>query len=205
MLDVGRFVSGLPGAVSLVAAWPVSALAVFSLGGLWLAIWRTRWRLWGLAPMAGAILLAMLSRGPDILVAADAATVALRGGDGLLYFAPHPRDAYAAREWLTRDGDAREPDEAEAHLRCDGLGCVAPTPDGLIALSRRPEALGDDCARAVIVIAAFAIPDCPGPRRMIDRADAARDGGYAITLTPLRIESVARARGRRPWSVNSGE
>ena len=198
MLDVGRWVSGLPGAVSLVAAWPVGALAVFSLGGLWLVIWRTRWRVWGLAPMAGAIVFAMLSRGPDILVAADAETVALRGGDGLLYFAPHPRDAYAARDWLTRDGDARDPEEA--HLRCDGLGCVAPTPDGLIALSRRPKALGDDCARAVIVIAAFAVSDCAGPRRLIDRYSAARGGGYAIMLTPLRIESVAQARGRRPWS-----
>ena len=203
MLDVGGWVSGLPGAVSLVAAWPVGALAVFSLGGLWLAIWRRRWRLWGLAPMAGAALLALLSRGPDVLAAADAATVALRGEDGRLYFAPHPRDAYAARDWLTRDGDAREPQEAP--LRCDGLGCVARTPDGLIALSRRPEALGDDCRRAVMLIAALDVTDCAGPRWWTDRKRAAKGGGYAIRLTPLHIESVAQARGQRPWSVNTAE
>jgi competence protein ComEC len=205
MLDAGAWVSGLPGAVSLVAAWPVSALAVFSLGGLWLAIWRRRWRLWGLLPMAGAILLAMLSRGPDMLVAADAATMALRGGDGRLYFAPHPRDTYAARDWLERDGDARDFHEAQAALRCDGWGCVSPTAAGLIALSRRPAALDDDCARAAIVIAAFDVSDCVGPKILIDPTRASRDGGYAIGLAPLQIESVAQVRGARPWSVSSGE
>ena len=37
MLAVGRFVSGLPGAVSIVSAWPMAALVLLSLGGLWIA------------------------------------------------------------------------------------------------------------------------------------------------------------------------
>ncbi|MGN6515465.1 MAG: ComEC/Rec2 family competence protein, partial [Rhizomicrobium sp.] len=54
MLAVGRWVSALPGAVSITAAWPVSAIVLLSLGGLWIAIWRTRLRWLGVVPvMAG--------------------------------------------------------------------------------------------------------------------------------------------------------
>jgi competence protein ComEC len=65
MVDLGRWVSGLPGAVSLSQAMPLSALVLISLGGLWLAIWRRRWRWLGLAPMAvgrGANLACALAR-----------------------------------------------------------------------------------------------------------------------------------------------
>ncbi len=51
MLAMGRWVSGLPGAVSVMPAWPVSALVLVSLGGLWLGLWRKSWRWLGLAPM----------------------------------------------------------------------------------------------------------------------------------------------------------
>jgi hypothetical protein len=40
MLAMGRWVSGLPGAVWIAPVFPVSALALLSLGGLWIAIWQ---------------------------------------------------------------------------------------------------------------------------------------------------------------------
>jgi competence protein ComEC len=96
MLAVGRFVSGLPGAVSRAPAMPLSALVAIALGGLWLAIWRGGLRWWGLAGMALGALLALLAPRPDMLVGADARTVALRGPDGLLHFAGRPPDRFAA-------------------------------------------------------------------------------------------------------------
>jgi competence protein ComEC len=198
MLEAGGWVSGLPGAVSPVAAWPMAALVVLSLGGLWILIWRGRWRWLGLLPLAGAVIFAMLARGPDLLVASDAATVAMRGNDGKLGFVGKVRDAYAADEWLERDGDAGPRQIAPA--RCDGWGCVLRSKGGIIAISQRYEALADDCANAAIVIAAFDVRDCTGPKLVIDRSRAMRDGAYAIRLSPLRVESVAQARGKRPWS-----
>jgi competence protein ComEC len=46
MLAMGRFVSGLPGAVTPSRAYPATALALIALGGLWLFIWRKSWRWW---------------------------------------------------------------------------------------------------------------------------------------------------------------
>jgi competence protein ComEC len=86
MVAMGRWVSGLPGAVSLMPAMPLSALLAISLGGLWLAIWRTRWRWWGMGPLIVGAALAWFAPRPDMLVASDGVTIAVRGPDGLLHF-----------------------------------------------------------------------------------------------------------------------
>jgi competence protein ComEC len=206
MVAMGRWVSSLPGAVSLSSAMPLSALVLVSLGGLWLTIWRTSWRWWGgLALLAGA-LLAGFARQPDMLVARDAMTIAVRGSDGLLHFLRTPKDKFAAREWLKRDGDGRDIAEAVGMpgLRCDGLGCVVNRPP-MIAAGLRPEALAEDCARAVVVISA-AMGHCKGPAIVIDQKAAADGQGWQVTLSsPPTATSVRDWRGNRPWVPNAAE
>jgi competence protein ComEC len=208
MLAVGRFVSGLPGAVSIMPAWPMPALVILSLGGLWIAIWRRGWRWLGLIPMAAGVAVAMATPAPDLLVARDAVTVAVRGNDGLLRFVRPARDDYSAGEWLKRDGDERESDAAVATpaqgVRCDAYGCIAKARGGtLVAVPSRIDALAEDCARAAIVVSAVpARQFCKGPALVIDRVDVARNGPYAVWLgPPMRVETVEGERGSRPWSA----
>jgi competence protein ComEC len=203
-------VSGLPGAVSTVSAWPVATIVLISAGGLWIALWRKRWRWLGVVPATVGVTLALLARGPDILISRDASTVAVRGNDGVLRLVRKADDAYSADEWLKRDGDARVATDAIATpaqgVRCDTYGCIAKGRDGtLIAASARIEALEEDCARAAIVVSALpADRDCKGPRLVIDKFDIARAGGYAVWLgDPLRVETVEGERGVRPWSGQS--
>src|SRR6185312_4487905 len=206
MLKMGRFVSGLPGAISTVPAWPVGALVLISLGGLWVFLWRRNWRWLGLAPMAAGFVLAMLWRAPDVLVARDAATVAVRGSDGVLRLVRPARDDYSADAWLKRDGDVHDADEAVAApangVRCDGYGCIAHAPDGtLVAAVSRIDALAEDCANAAIVVSSVpAGRACRGPKLVIDRFDVAREGGYAVYLPELSVLTVEGERGTRPWS-----
>ncbi len=200
MVALGRFVSGLPGAVSLAPAMPLPALLLISLGGLWLAIWRRAWRWFGLAPVALGAVLAWVQPLPDMLVAADAATIAIRGDDGRLAFVRKPRDKYAARDWLRRDGDDRDITDAVGlpGLKCDGLGCVAMKGKILIAASLRPEALAEDCARAAVVVSTAQAQDCKGPAVVIDQKTAGE--GWRITLSPVPAAvSVRSYRGERPW------
>ncbi len=105
MLALGRFVSGLPGAVSLTPSFSRAALVLMVLGGLWLLIWRRSWRWWGLVPILAGVVLALATPGYDLLIAPDARTVALRGPSGLLHFVRPPKDRYTATRWLQRDGD----------------------------------------------------------------------------------------------------
>jgi competence protein ComEC len=204
MVDMGRWVSGLPGSVSLVSAMPLAALVLMALGGLWLAIWRKHWRWWGAAPMLIGVILAFLAPRPDMLVASDAVTIAVRGDDGLLHFVRKPRNSFVAREWLKRDGDSRDLAQAIGMpgLRCDGLGCVVNRPP-VIAAGVRPEALAEDCARAVVVINA-AIGPCNGPVVVIDQKMAADGQGWSITLlSPPSATSVRAWRGMRPWVADT--
>ncbi len=207
MLAVGRWVSHLPGSVSIVAAWPVEALALISLGGLWIALWRQRWRWFGLLPLAAGVVAAFAVRPPDLLVARDGLTVAVRGRDGLLHLLGAPADKYSAAEWLKRTGDDRLPSDAIATpadgVRCDEFGCISRRHDGMfIAAVRRQDALAEDCSRAAILVSAFPLRGrCSGPKLTIDRLDVARHGAYAVRFSnPPEIETAQEERGRRPWS-----
>jgi competence protein ComEC len=201
MLGMGRWVSGLPGAVTLSPAMPMSALILISLGGLWLAVWRKAWRWWGLAPMLAGVGLATFAPLPDMLVAGDGMTVAIRGEDGLLHFVKKPADKFAARDWLKRDGDGRDITDAVgvSGLSCDGLGCVTRGPIP-IAISQYPESLDEDCVRAKIVVSAAKAFICKGAAVVIDQKAAQVGEGWRVTLSPTPTAiSVRELRGERPW------
>jgi competence protein ComEC len=201
MVAMGRWVSGLPGAVSLAPAMPLSALVLVSLGGLWLTLWQRGWRWLGLVPILLGAFLAYIAPLPDMLVAPDAATIAIRGGDGLLHFVRKPLDKYAARDWLRRDGDGRDIADAVGlpGLQCDGLGCVV-TKNVVIAASLRPEALDEDCVRAQIVVSAAQAKNCKGPAVVIDQRAAEQGEGWRVTLSTIPTAISVRAlRGMRPW------
>lgn len=203
MLRLGRWVSGLPGAVTVTPAFPLSALVSITLGGLWILLWRLSWRWWGLLPLLAGIVLALFAPRPDMMIAADARTIALRGADGLLHFTRSPKDRFAATRWLLRDGDGRDWRDAVTHsnFRCDGLGCVAKQSGLVIAISSRPEALDEDCGQADIVVSAAPLMSCKKPRLALGAGEIATGGGYAITLSPLRAISVNQQRGVRPWVI----
>jgi len=211
MVAMGNWVAHLPGAVTLSPAMPMPALLLITTGGLWLMIWRKGWRWWGLLPVLLGALVAWRATAADMLVAADGRTVAIRGTDGLLHFVRKPSDKYAARDWLRRDGDARDIADAVGvpAMTCDGVGCVTKAPKGisaLIAVSFRPESLAEDCDRAQVLFSAVVAADCKGPIVMIDQKAAGNGEGWSITLSPApAAESVRQYRGERPWVVNISE
>ncbi len=139
---------------------------------------------------------------PDLLVARDGLTAALRTSDGALKLFRPAKDKYSAAEWLKRDGDARTLDDAVAGradgVSCDAYGCIARKAGFVIADVARIDALAEDCATATIVILATPSPQkCVGPKLVID--DATKAGGYAVWLgAPLRVETVAHDRGAPP-------
>jgi competence protein ComEC len=209
MLALGGWVAGLPGAVSLAPAMPLSALLAISGGGLWLAVWRGRRRWLGLGGLVAGAVLAIVAPRPAMLVSPDGQTVAIRADDGLLHFPVAPKDRFAAREWLRRDGDARTLKQATgmAEARCDGVGCVVRQKGRVIALSKRPEASADDCGQARILVTALVLSlPCTGPALVIDGVAAEKAEGLAVSLSPLAAQTVRQVRGQRPWvpKLNTG-
>ena len=73
-----------------------------------------------------------------------------------------------------------------------------------MAVAQRPTAFADDCRRASILVAPIASPkSCLAPKAVVDFFAARREGTRALYIEAdgrIRVETVAQARGQRPWS-----
>ena len=208
MLDIAAWTAALPGAAVLVPRPPVATLGLSLVGGLWMALWTTRWRWLGLAPIAIGLILAAVHRQPDILIEARGQIIAVRGEDDRLALSPWRRDRWVTSGWLRGAGQA-DPAPwpaagmfASAALRCDRLGCIVDRDGHRIALARHAEALPEDCERADLVISYPRIEHCANGTPLIGPEALRMSGGLAIWLKPgaIRMRSVREVRGERPWT-----
>jgi competence protein ComEC len=88
-------------------------------------------------------------------------------------------------------------------FRCDAQGCTARVKGVLLAVANSPVALRDDCAAAGMLVLRFPRPrGCSPPGPVIDVEDLRTSGAHALYVEDgrVRIETVARARGDRPWA-----
>src|SRR5665648_247810 len=205
MIGAAQWVASWPGAVSILPRMSGTALALMVLGGLWLCLWRTRMRAGGLVIIAAGLALAPAGNRPDVLIEREGATAALRSTSGNLVFPPATAASYSVENWLLADGDDRDAEAAagEGDFRCDPLGCIGRVKGKTVALIRHPGALEEDCRVADIVIAPFTIgKKCPAARVILDRRMLKAEGAHALYIEGLsiRTETVAAARGRRPWA-----
>jgi competence protein ComEC len=206
-------VAALPGAVARVPEIPQGSFALMVAGGLWLTLWQRRWRALGLVAIgSGALLAAVGSERPDLLVGGEGTLIAVRGADGRLAAHGQRRGGYALSRWLEHDGDARTPREAlrTKAWRCDGTGCTSEVKGLAVAVTTHSAALAEDCSRAVILVSPeLNASGCTTPRVVIDRTALKREGAHALFVEQssdggpprLRIDTVAGGRGVRPWSA----
>ena len=205
MVATGSWVASFPGAVSVLPQISGSALVLIVLGGLWLCLWQTRTRALGLVIAAAGLALAPQAERPDVLIEREGATAALRSGNGNLVFPPATAAGYSVDNWLLADGDERDAASvADAGVfRCDQLGCIGMVKGKTVALVRHPGALEEDCRLADIVIAPFTLgKKCRAARVIVDRRMLKAYGAHALYIEGLsiRTETVAAARGHRPWA-----
>jgi competence protein ComEC len=210
MVAVSRWVAALPGAVGRMAAFGAAPLVAASLGIILMGLLRTPLRWSGALLLAGAIIWGLSVRQPDILIAGDGESVAVRGSDGKLHLIRAGRDSFQLREWLAADADPRDGRGASlgTGVSCDDTGCVTPLADGrLVALALRIEALADDCSRAALVVTVRPAPsDCAA--MVVDRERLARQGALALTRRGdgFAVQAVRVRSTDRPWSpATAGE
>ncbi|HVX92059.1 MAG TPA: ComEC/Rec2 family competence protein [Xanthobacteraceae bacterium] len=204
MTRVALWVANLPGAVGRVHAFGTGPLVLGTAGLVVICLLRTPLRWSGGALVALACALALGTPQPDVLVAPGGEAFAVRGADGRLSILKVRSDAFAAREWLAADADARLPNDPNLReaFACDDAGCLARLADGsLVSVALTPEALAEDCRRAALVLSPrTAPPDCPA--HVIDRSVWRAGGAQALRRTGNGWEIVpARPGGLdRPWA-----
>jgi competence protein ComEC len=205
MVWCANAVAGLPGAVGRVPAIPTYAFALMVVGGLWFALWGGRWRFLGVVPIALGLMLAPTGRRPDVLIGRGADLVAVRGADGAQSALAGRGSGFELARWLEHDGDRRKAADVGkgTAFRCDSRGCTAMVKGVRLAVASSPAALRDDCAAAAVLILKFPKPaGCRSPGHLIDVDDVSARGAHALFIDGdrVRMETVAEARGDRPWA-----
>ncbi|HEU0044904.1 ComEC/Rec2 family competence protein [Sphingomonas sp.] len=213
LLGLARLVAGAPGAVAALPAMPEGAFGLMVAGGLWLALWRTRWRRAGLVPLIAGAGWALATPAPDLLVTGDARHLAVRTAGGMALLRDRAGDY--TRAMLAENGGvdgelALLPDQPGA--RCSDDLCMVDVAGAgrtwrvLATRSGYPVPAGEliaACGRADIVVSERWLPRRCLPRWLkLDRPVVARTGGVAITFgsTP-QVDTVLQAGDRHPWRV----
>ncbi len=208
---IARHVGAWPEAATLVPSLPGASLWLLTVGGLWLCLWRRRWRYAGLPVVAIGLLLGP-PPAPDLLMSEDGRVLGLRDDRGVVHVASARTDRFVSDAWARRQGqEGAKRWTVSATEEAAGLGCSTglcrwrkgPWRIALVSDERR---LGEACGSADIVLATVdAQSRCRGPRLVIDRRDAWKEGAQALWLGELglRRETANGVRGNRPWVPNS--
>jgi competence protein ComEC len=209
MIVVAQWVAALPGAIGRIAAFGAGPLIAASAGIILLGLLRTPLRWAGAGAIALAVAWALTVPQPDILISGDGHSVGVRGRDGRLHVMKTAKDAFLLKEWLAADADARLPGDASLGegVSCDEAGCITQLPDGaFVALVLRPEALGDDCARAAVIVTARQAPPACGAL-VIDQDRLQKQAATALRRARggFVVDAVRPNGVNRPWSSAVGE
>ncbi len=211
LLGLARVTAAQPGAVSLVPQMGLGTVVLFVAGGLWLALWRGRARLWGFAAAGLATVLLAGTPAPDVLIARDGRDVGVAGEGGRLLVLRDSTSSYARDNLLELAAMAGEPVPLSEwqHAKCSTEFCVLNLRRGdrdwilLIARNRNridERALAAACERADIVIADRWLPRSCRPRWLkADRNFLERKGGLALYLADQRIEAAGDRQGTHGW------
>lgn len=216
LLALAHFVSSSPGAVTMLPTFPTTAFALAIAGGLWICLWKHRWRYLGLIPAAIGVIWMFGTRAPDLYITGDGRHVAIRSESGELTMLRTRSGSFIRDIILENAGIDREPKPiAEwSNADCNTDSCTITIESGdqkWIILATRSNhyipamALSAACRRADIVVSERRLPASCQPRWMkADRVMLDQTGGMTIDLENLKISTVRQWTGQHEWTAFGG-
>src|SRR3990170_135903 len=184
-------------------------------GALWLFLWTTGPRFWGLAPILLGAVGAALSPRPDLLITGDGRHLAVVDQDGTPLLLRERSGDFIRSIVADSAGfdDEPQPLESRPFASCSRDSCIAVVHRGgrrwQILATRSAQSiewrtLVDACTAADIVVSSRWLPRACSPRWLkLDRDSLARTGGVAIYLGKgPRAATVSGRIGPHPWAAD---
>jgi competence protein ComEC len=212
MLWIAHLAASQPGAVKLMPQMGWGTFALFVGGGMWLALWRGRARLWGLAPAALATLMLLATPVPDVLISGDGRHAGIVTGDGRLLVLRDSRSDFTRDNLMELAGVEAEPVPLATWPGADcsrdfcALTIERAGRDWRLLMSRsrnlvEERALAAACERADIVVADRYLPHSCRPQVLrADKRLLDETGGLSIVLgEDPEITTVASSQGEHGW------
>ncbi|WP_332818318.1 ComEC/Rec2 family competence protein [Sphingopyxis sp.] len=214
LIYLAHLVAEAPGAIATLPVFPRWGFALAVFGGLWLLLWKTRWRRAGAVPLAIGMAALLAQPRPDILVTGDGRHIAAALPDGS-YALLRDRAGDYIRDTMAEAAGVDAPLAALAelgHVECNRDFCRWSQGTGaarrvILASRGRDRIDGTEmasaCAAADVVISDRWLPhECAGRWMTIDRDSLAESGGLALYLGE-KPEAVAtlRAGDGHPWRL----
>jgi len=215
LLAIAHFTSAQPGAVKLMPQMSGLTIALFTAGGLWLALWTGKARLLGFVPALIAAIMLLLTPIPDVLIGREGRhvglTVTAPDGSRSLLSLRDSRSSYSPDNLLELASVTSEPiplaqwDGAQCSPEFCTIVLERGGRDWSLLLARNRElieerALAAACERADIVVADRYLPRSCSPRWLkADRGFLEQSGGLAINLEGQTITSVGESQGQHGW------
>lgn len=211
LLWLARVVADVPGAQFALASVPVGSFALMIGGGLWLMLWQSRPRLWGLVPFVAGAIWVLMTPPPDVIITGDGMHMAVRAPDGTLATLRPRAGDYVRSVMAERSGELGDLADLDV---LPGADCSTDACRVTLARSGRdwrifairsryllpPAEMRRDCAAADIVVSDRRLPGWCTPRWFrADRTLLSRTGGLAVTLSSGDVQTVAASEGAHPW------
>jgi competence protein ComEC len=179
-------IAAWPGALIHIPAPPDAMALLFGAGLVWLTIWRSPPRFFGLALMAAGLVAALLARPPDVLVSDTAGLIAIRSGATVFLVTQPHASKFTLAQWQYVWGET-----PLTPASCTAESCLV----GQVWFTTQPA-----CAAAPLIVAPLEMPACPGAV-VIDRLATYQNGAMAAWITPqgVTLRTDRSTQGDRPW------
>ncbi|HMO75391.1 MAG TPA: ComEC/Rec2 family competence protein [Sphingopyxis sp.] len=208
LIVLAHTVAGAPGAVATLPVFPAWGFALAVIGGLWILLWRTRWRRAGAVPLIAGMAVLLAQPRPDLLITGDGRHVAAALPDGG-YAMLRARAGDYVRDTMAEAAGIDTPLAALAdldHVDCNRDFCRwVQGGRTILAAHGRDRIEGAEmaaaCAAADVVISERWLPrECAARWLTIDRDTLPQTGGLALYLGERPRAVVALAAGdAHPW------
>ena len=221
---VAVYVAEIEGSLIHISPIAPYVMMVMVIGLILLLLHRSlNWKYAGVVMVASGMVASLFYIQPDILISADGKHVAVKDDEyGWVLVKGKSTRNFLMRQWQERLGEEftmlkklKKEEKYPKSLKCDWSGCVYKKDGNVIAITKRQEALAEDCLLSDIVIAAdmehatnnnLCVVEKPEndshTAQLIDKSSLKTLGSTAIWLNKTMIQQKSSCEGLtdRPWA-----